>query len=89
MMTLPDVECQRLVDLVTEYMEGTLAEEERARFDAHLDRCSSCSRFVEQMWQVIRSCGRLPPPPSAASQKQLMSLFRQWKATDTSHTSDE
>ena len=32
--------CQELVELVTEYLEGTLAVEMRARFEEHLAVCS-------------------------------------------------
>ncbi len=54
-----ELTCRELVELVTEYLEGTLPEPERLRFDAHLAECPYCQTYLEQMRQTIAPVGRL------------------------------
>jgi anti-sigma factor RsiW len=48
------IRCDRLVELVTDYLEGALDEAVSAEFDAHLARCPGCDAYVEQMRQTAR-----------------------------------
>ena len=52
--------CKQLVELTTEYFEGTLFPPDRVRFQAHLKTCAHCASYVEQMCQTIKALGRLP-----------------------------
>ena len=75
-----EMTCQELVELVTEYLEGTLPAPQRARFEHHLAGCTYCSTYLEQMREVIRTLGRLTweaLPPQAAD--ALLGAFRDWK----------
>jgi hypothetical protein len=45
-MTTQPLTCQELVELVTEYFEGTLPPVARARFDAHLAACDYCGAYL-------------------------------------------
>ena len=73
--------CQELVELVTEYLEGALPAEERARFDAHLAECPGCDRYVEQMRTTIAVSGRVPAPElSPEVEERLVEAFRGWRA---------
>ena len=45
-MMVDDLACKELVELVTEYLEGTLPPAERARFDAHLGQCEGCHTYL-------------------------------------------
>ena len=79
-MTNPAMICQELVEVITDYIEGTLPLSDRARFEAHLTRCSSCRIYLDQMRQTISSVGRLPDedlPP--VMRDDLLRLFRDWK----------
>ncbi|HEX4841631.1 MAG TPA: zf-HC2 domain-containing protein [bacterium] len=79
-MTIPEMSCQELVELVTEYLEGTLSESDKARFQAHLKECDGCETYLEQMRLAIRALGRLTDtsiPPDA--QQKLLMAFRNWK----------
>jgi anti-sigma factor RsiW len=49
MSSTDDLPCQQLVELVTDYLEERLPPAERARFDAHLEICSGCRTYLEQM----------------------------------------
>ena len=71
--------CQELVELVTEYLEGTLPDEARARFDLHLSFCKACRVYLEQMRLTVKTLGRLTEDtiPESAKQ-QLLHVFRDW-----------
>jgi len=73
--------CQELVELVTDYLDGTLGDEERARFDEHLLICDGCRVYLAQMETTIRLTGRLRPDDlSAEAEHTLLGAFRRWKA---------
>jgi anti-sigma factor RsiW len=55
------ISCQEIVELITEYLEGTLSPVDRARFEHHLDRCDGCDAYVEQMRETVAALGHLPP----------------------------
>jgi predicted anti-sigma-YlaC factor YlaD len=72
--------CSELVELVTEYLEGTLSPVDRVRFDAHLDLCEGCTIYLDQMRLTINAAGRLREdsiPPDA--KYILLGTFRNWK----------
>jgi anti-sigma factor RsiW len=72
--------CKELVELVTEYLENTLTPNDRARFEAHIASCHSCTSYVEQMRHTIQLTGKLSEeslPDSTA--KKLLATFRDWK----------
>jgi anti-sigma factor RsiW len=82
-MTDPDdLPCQEFVELVTEYLEGTLSPEQRARFMAHLDDCDYCGDYLEQMRLTIRALGQLSNTAMATETRvRLLTEFREWKRT--------
>jgi anti-sigma factor RsiW len=72
--------CRELVELVTEYLEGTLSATDRARFESHLDTCSHCRRYVEQMRLTIRATGTLSDETiSPEGRDALLEAFRGWR----------
>jgi anti-sigma factor RsiW len=74
------VTCQELVELVTDYLEGALASEQRARFEAHLSACPGCADYLEQMRLTIRASGRLTEESlEPRTRDALLSIFRDWK----------
>jgi anti-sigma factor RsiW len=79
-MTSNDFTCQELVELVTEYLEEMLAPVERERFEVHLEGCPSCTVYLEQMRQTVRTLGMLTEssiPDQARA--ELLAAFREWK----------
>jgi anti-sigma factor RsiW len=73
--------CQELVELVTDYFEGALAPDERARVEQHLDTCAGCRRYVEQLRTTIELAGRLGREDlSPEAEDALLDAFRTWKA---------
>lgn len=73
--------CRELVELVTEYTEGSLEPETRARFEQHVSLCDGCRRYVDQMRATIRATGALRDEDVAPEARQtLVAAFRGWKA---------
>jgi anti-sigma factor RsiW len=82
-MANPDassLNCQELVELVTQYVEGTLSPADQARFESHLGVCADCHRYLDQMRQTILLVGTLVEQdiPDEAEER-LLYAFRSWK----------
>jgi len=74
--------CKELVELITEYLEGALPPPDRLRFEQHVDRCSSCHVYVEQMRQAIGGVGKLSEDSISPEAKELLlRVFEDWKRT--------
>ncbi len=72
--------CKELVDLITEYLEGALSASDHLRFEQHVDRCSPCRIYVEQMRQTIRVVGKLSEESIPDDAKALLlRVFDDWK----------
>jgi anti-sigma factor RsiW len=79
-MITDELTCQELVEIVTDYLEGALSAEERARFEAHLADCPGCRNYMAQIQTTIRVSGLLSEetiPPAARD--GLLYRFRSWK----------
>jgi anti-sigma factor RsiW len=75
-----EMTCRELVQVVTDYLEQTLPEADRARLEAHLAECPYCEEYVAQMQQTIHVLGELPAAPiDRARQEELLSAFRGWR----------
>jgi anti-sigma factor RsiW len=73
--------CQELVELVTDYLEGALPAEARARFEDHIGRCGACKIYLEQMRQTIDLVGHLRADQlSPEAEQALLDAFRGWRA---------
>jgi anti-sigma factor RsiW len=80
-MMTDELTCKQLVEIVTEFLEGTLPRETRQRFDAHLNVCAPCRTYLEQMRKTIALTGRLREEDLEPETKnRLLDLFRQWNA---------
>jgi anti-sigma factor RsiW len=80
-MEADDLSCQELVELVTDYLEGALPSEERARFDAHLTECDGCTAYLEEMRTTIELSGRFEPELlTEEARERLLVAFRGWNA---------
>ena len=52
------LDCQQVVELTSDYLEGTLAELERL-VDQHLAACDGCEEYVAQVRATIRVLRRV------------------------------
>ncbi|MDQ3866454.1 MAG: zf-HC2 domain-containing protein [Actinomycetota bacterium] len=78
-MPARDLTCRELVEIVTEYLEGTLPARERARFETHLLDCPGCTTYLDQMRETIRLTGRLGDGLAPSVRDELLAAFRDWK----------
>ena len=77
---LPEMPCRELVELVTEYLEGTLPAGDRVRFEAHLGDCEYCTTYLDQMRTTIRLVGRIPEDSvDPVALQALRAAFRGWR----------
>jgi anti-sigma factor RsiW len=79
-VSIYELTCQEVVEIVTDYLEGALSAEDRERFDQHLTGCDGCTRYLEQMRETIRLSGMLTEEQVPAAQlERLRRAFRDWK----------
>jgi anti-sigma factor RsiW len=79
--TREQIVCRRAVELVTDYLEGALTSDERARFEAHLAGCPHCTEYLREMRVTIAALGRVEPEAlSPAARDDLVALYRGWRA---------
>jgi predicted anti-sigma-YlaC factor YlaD len=76
----PELTCQELVELVTDYLEDALTPAERARFEAHLTMCDGCRAYIEQLRDTRRLIGTLTEESlSPRMRDDLLGAFRTWR----------
>lgn len=78
--TYEELSCQELVELVTDYFEGALPRALRDRFDRHIEHCSGCRAYLEQMRATIAATGTLTPESlTPEAERALLEAFRGWR----------
>ena len=76
-----DLACKELVELITDYLEEALSDEDRTRFEDHLVRCGGCREYLQQMRSVIGLSRQLSEEPLPESVRdELLAVFRRWKS---------
>jgi anti-sigma factor RsiW len=83
MLTLrrKDLVCQQAVELVTDYIEGSLSRRDRRRFETHLRACPNCSAYLEQIRATIAIAGTVEVEQLTADARQdLIDLYRRWQS---------
>lgn len=74
------ITCKEVVELVTDYLEGSLSAEIRMQMDRHLAGCDGCTAYLDQMRQTIRLTGRFREENLSEEQREdLLRLFQDWK----------
>jgi predicted anti-sigma-YlaC factor YlaD len=77
----PSLDCQTLVELVTDHLEGVLDSPSRQLFEEHLAECEGCEIYVEQMRITLRVLGSIPPQSlDSGPRDSLLQAFRSWSA---------
>jgi anti-sigma factor RsiW len=76
-----DIVCQQAVELVTDYLEGTLSKRNRRRFETHLKACPNCAAYLEQIKTTIRLAGQIEPEDlTPEARADLTDLYRRWRS---------
>jgi predicted anti-sigma-YlaC factor YlaD len=72
--------CQEVVELVTDYLEQALLPEMQAQFEEHIAECPGCDTYLEQVQQTILMLRKLTEQQMFPKTKQeLVEIFRNWK----------
>jgi anti-sigma factor RsiW len=72
--------CQEVVELVTDYLEGTLTRSQHRRFEAHLAGCEHCTEYLAQIRATIRLTGRLRADDlTPAMREEFAAMYRRWR----------
>lgn len=74
--------CVEVVEIVTDYLEGALSPELRARFERHIAGCDGCEAYLEQMRTTIRVSGALGEQDvPLEARERFRQAFRDWTAS--------
>ena len=75
-----EVHCIAFVEVVTDYLDGSLAPGVVAAIDVHLEDCPGCASVLAQFRETIRQAGRIREQDVARVdpdvQEALMQAFR-------------
>jgi len=72
--------CRQVVELMTDYLDGALSTEDRARFEEHIAGCDGCRAYLAQLRITREVVGRLAAESiPKAVEDDLLKAFRDWK----------
>lgn len=75
-----DLVCQEAVELVTDYIGGSLSRASQRRFETHLIACPACTEYLEQMRVTIELAGRLDSEElTPEMRRNFIALYRSWR----------
>jgi anti-sigma factor RsiW len=75
-----EMACRELVQVINAYLDGTLPEDDRRRFDAHLEECPYCVNYLDQMRETIAALGDLTPDSIAPeTRREIVEAFGDWR----------
>jgi predicted anti-sigma-YlaC factor YlaD len=75
-----ELSCQEVVEILGDYLEGTMPPEDRVRLDEHLAECDGCTAYLDQLRTTIRLSGRLSQEAVAPeAMAPLLEAFRAWR----------
>jgi len=78
--TLPEMPCQELVEVITDYLEGALSKRDRIRFEEHLAVCAKCREYMEQFRRTIQAVGSVREEDlDPQVRESLVAAFRGWR----------
>jgi anti-sigma factor RsiW len=81
-----DLLCVEFVEAVTDYLEGAMDRQDRARLEAHLRGCPGCTRYLAQMRAAIELTGKLRAADvdalGADARAELLAAFNAYRAGD-------
>jgi anti-sigma factor RsiW len=75
--------CRDAVELVSDYLDGTLSRRERRRLEKHLAGCDACTAYLDQMRATIAASGRVGPEDLPSDVVEgLVNLYREFRSDD-------
>jgi anti-sigma factor RsiW len=78
--TADEMACRELVKVINAYLDGTLPESDRRRFEAHLEECPYCVNYLDQMRETIAALGELTADSISPGRRQeIVDAFSDWQ----------
>jgi hypothetical protein len=75
----PELTCEELVELVTDYLEGSLDRDTEGLFVLHATSCPGCETYLAQFRETVAALGTLPPESLDPRVRDLLlDAFRGW-----------
>lgn len=75
--------CREAVELVSDYVDGTLSSRRRRRLERHLADCPACTAYLAQVREALAASGRVGPEDLPEETVEgLVDLFRRFRAED-------
>ena len=70
--------CDEFVELVTEFLDGSLDDRTAARFVDHLSMCDGCEAYLDQVRRTVTTLADLPAADRLPDQarERLLEAFR-------------
>jgi anti-sigma factor RsiW len=81
-MTNPfELTCKEIVELVTDYLDGSMAPAQHALFEQHILTCPPCATYLEQMRTMVGLAATLDAPLETVPEppEVVLEAFRRWK----------
>ena len=79
---MEDMDCQDVVEIVTEYFEGTLSRQDHLRLEQHLQECIGCAGYLAQMNTTRLLLGKVDVYElDSNARMRLIEVFRAWRAS--------
>jgi len=76
--------CRQVVELMTDYLDGTLSASDRERFEEHISGCDGCRAYLAELRITREVVGRLAAESIPKSvEDELLKAFRDWKPGKT------
>jgi anti-sigma factor RsiW len=72
--------CHEVIELLSNYIDGALSDDDRRRVDEHLALCDGCATYLDQLRESIRLSGMVSEEAVPAPEKTaLLDAFRDWR----------
>jgi anti-sigma factor RsiW len=72
--------CQQAVELMSDYLDGSLSRRDRRRLEKHLALCDACTAYLEQLRATIAVSGVVAPEDLTPDVLEtLTDLFRRYR----------
>ena len=77
-----EITCREFVEVVTDYLEGVVPEDQVELIEEHLVMCDWCKTYLDQIDAVVAALPAIatPEPVPATTRDALLTMFQGWKA---------
>jgi anti-sigma factor RsiW len=74
--------CRQVVELMTDYLDGTLSAADRVKFEEHITGCDGCRAYLAQLRATRKVVGRLADEPIPTGiEDELVRAFKDWRSS--------